>query len=113
LKDSWLFPVVEAVHLAGIALLAGIVALPAARRNLTPWTHSGLAILIVTGLAMFFSDTSRYLHNAAFRIKMDLFAAALAAHFLLRRRGRLGAWMTVFFWTLVVFAGRAIADFDQ
>ena len=71
-----------------------------------------MLLLLLTGLAMFFADASRYLHNPAFRIKMALVAAALAWHFTLRRRGRFGAIMGVLLWTAVALAGRAIADFD-
>lgn len=112
LKNTWLFPVIEAIHLAGIALLVGAIALPETKRNLTGWSHAGLLIVIATGLAMFSADSARYLNNPAFRIKMDLFVAALLGHFVLRRRGRIGALLAVFLWTLVAIAGRAIADFD-
>jgi hypothetical protein len=90
----------------------GTAVLPKTRRDFTRWSHAGLLLLLLTGLAMFFADTARYLHNPAFRIKMALVVAALAWHFTLRRRGRFGAIMGVLLWTAVVIAGRAIADFD-
>jgi hypothetical protein len=90
----------------------GTAALPKTGRDLTRWGHAGMLLLLLTGLAMFFADASRYLHNPAFRIKMALVLTALAWHFTLRRRGRFGAITGVLLWTAVAIAGRAIADFD-
>ena len=81
--------------------------------RLTGWTHAGLAVMLLTGLAMFLSDTGRYLQNPAFQVKIALLAAALAAHFTVRRPGkRFAAILSLALWTFVVIAARAIADFD-
>ena len=93
-------------------MLVGTAVLPRTGRDWTRWAHAGMLLLLLTGLAMFLADTSRYLHNPAFRIKMALMVAALAWHSTLRRRGRFGAIMGVLLWTAVAIAGRAIADFD-
>jgi uncharacterized RDD family membrane protein YckC len=121
-ENSWLFPVIESVHVMGLAAFAGTIVLEDLRtlglrvadtRILAAWTHSGLAVMIATGLAMFFSDTARYLHNPAFHVKITLLVAALAAHFTLRRSGtRFTAVLSLVLWTTVVLAARAIADFD-
>jgi hypothetical protein len=121
-ENSWLFPVIESVHVMGLAAFVGTIVLGDLRtlglpvpdtRSLTMWTHSGLAVMIVTGLAMFFSDTARYLHNPAFHVKIALLVAALGAHFTLRRSGtRFAAVLSLALWTAVVLAARAIADFD-
>ena len=69
--------------------------------------------MLLTGAAMFFSDTARYLHNPAFQVKVALLVVALAAHFTLHRRGtRFAAVLSLTLWTCVVLAARAIADFD-
>ena len=74
---------------------------------------AGLAVMLLTGAAMFFSDTTRYLHNPAFQVKVALLVVALAAHFTLHRRGtRFAAVLSLALWTCVVLAARAIADFD-
>jgi hypothetical protein len=120
-----LFPVVESVHLAGLALLVGTIALadfellrgrPASRlaTGLAPWTHGGLAVMFLTGLLMFFSDVFRYVHNPAFLLKMVVLAAALGFHFSIHRKiqGRWTAATSLILWSCVVLAGRGIADFD-
>jgi len=133
LKNSWLFPLIEWVHLCGLAVLAGTIMLlnlrllglglrrqPVAQLagHLAPWTRLGFAIMLTTGPVMFFSDTARYLANGAFRFKMACLALALGAHFTLHRRavrsgtGRLAAIVSLVLWTCVVLGGRAIADFD-
>ncbi len=122
LENSWLFPVIESIHVIGLAAFMGTVVLADLRtlgfgfpdtRALKPWTHSGLAAMLLTGAALFFSDTSRYLHNPAFQVKAALLVVALAAHFTLRRSGtRFAAVLSLVLWTGVVLAARAIADFD-
>ena len=122
LENSWIFPVVESIHVMGLAAFVGSTVLEDLRTlnvvrwnsaNLKPWSHSGLAALIVTGLMMFFSDAARYLHNPAFQVKLAILAAALAVHFTLRRSGtRFGAIVSLILWTSVTLAARAIIDFD-
>lgn len=113
----------------GLALLVGSIAfldwlllknrpLAEAARALKPWMHAGLAIVLLTGPAMYFADSARYRSNAAFQVKLILLIAALAWHFTLHRRavqqgrGKLTALISLALWTSIVVAGRAIADFD-
>ena len=121
LENSWLFPVVESIHVMGLAAFVGTISLADLRTlglkipdaRLTAWTHSGLGAMLLTGATMFFSDTARYLHNPAFRVKVALLVLALAAHFTLRRSGtRFAAGLSLTLWTCVVLAARAIIDFD-
>ena len=120
-ENSWLFPVIESIHVMGLAAFVGTIVLADLHTlgaipdtgPLTRWTHAGLAVMLVTGAAMFFSDTARYLHNPAFHVKVTILVVALAAHFSLRRRRtRLTAAASLTLWTCVVLAARAIADFD-
>jgi len=121
-ENSWLFPAVESVHVIGLAAFVGTVVLEDVRalglgipdtRGLKPWTHGGFAVMLLTGAVMFLSDTTRYLHNPAFDVKVALLVVALAAHFTLRRAGtRFAAILSLALWTSVVLAARAIADFD-
>ncbi len=122
LENSWIFPVIESIHVMGLAAFVGSTLLEDLRTldvlrwngtNLKPWSHSGLAALIVTGLVMFFSDASRYSHNPAFQVKLAILIPALVLHFTLRRSGqRFGAIASLVLWTSVTLAARAIIDFD-
>jgi hypothetical protein len=124
LKNSWLFPVIESIHLCGVALLVGTIVLrelrsfgllladEAVSRRIP---RVGLAVVLSTGPVMFFSDTSRYLHNPAFRFKIALVVLALASYFAPRRtphRSKWAAVLSIVLWTGAVLAARAIADFD-
>jgi len=134
IRQSWLFPVIESIHIIGLTLLVGTISLVdfrllglAMRRHairdlaseLAPWTSVGLLTVVVTGPLMFGSDLGRYLNNPAFLLKMALFAAALIAHFTVHRaalRGDARQWqagiLSLILWSSVLLAGRAIADFD-
>lgn len=126
LKNSWAFPVIEAVHLAGVALLAGASIFADVRRLgfqvaaqsageldriFKPWAHSGLGVALLTGIAMTLADWDRYRHNPAFSIKIVLALAAVASY-LAPRRHKAMAIGSLVLWTAVVLAARAIADFD-
>ena len=126
LKNSWVFPVVEAIHLAGVAMFAGTIIFADLRRlgwNIAqqsgeeldrlfkPWAHSGLAILLATGVLMTSADWDRYRRNPAFSIKMGILVLALISYFAPRRR-KLFVFASLVLWTAVVLAARAIADFD-
>jgi len=125
-KNSWLFPALQSLHVAGLALLVGTIVLLDLRllgwalrqqtvaevaAQVRPWIHRGLATMLITGPFLFAVDTTRYLHNPAFLIKMAVLTLALVCQFALRRR-RLTAVISLVLWTCVVLAGRAIADFD-
>ena len=126
LKNSWAFPVIEAAHLAGMALLTGTIvftdlrrlgfriASPSAEeldRIFRPWAHSGLAILLSTGALMSLADWERYRRNPAFHLKIALVVLALISYFV-RRRHKAILIASLALWTGVVLAARAIADFD-
>jgi len=133
LKGSWLFPVIQSVHLIGIALLVGSIAITNLRligyvlpdygiaevtHRFAPWRRIGFAIMLITGPLLFAADVPRYTSNPAFRLKMAVLAGALAFHFTMQNRlvmqGRrkIAAFISITLWTCVVLGGRAIADFD-
>lgn len=126
LKNSWAFPVIEAVHVAGMALLAGAVIFTDVRRLgwavaertsdeldriFKPWAHAGLAMLLATGALMTAADWARYRRNPAFWVKLVLVALALGFYFVPHKSKTLTI-ASLLCWTAVVLAARAIADFD-
>src|SRR5262245_6727055 len=139
IKQSWLFPVLQSIHIIGLTMLVGTICLVDLRllgigirsqevgalaSGLAPWTSGGLLTVLVTGPLLFGSDLTRYLNNPAFLLKMGLLALALAGHFTLHRsavrggaifkpaRQKLAAVLSLILWSSVILAGRAIADFD-
>jgi hypothetical protein len=139
IKQSWLFPVIQSVHIIGLTMLVGTICLIDLRllgaglrgqavgnlaSTLAPWTSGGLMTVLVTGPLLFGADLTRYMNNPAFVLKMGLLGVALASHFTLHRsvvgdkaparptKQKLVAVVSLILWSSVVLAGRAIADFD-
>jgi hypothetical protein len=97
IRDSaWLFPVIEAVHLLGLALLGGAVLVLDLRllglglqqkpvsyvaRQLEPWLVRAIAVMVATGVPLFLSEAVKCFHSEAFRLKMVALALALAFTF--------------------------------
>ena len=86
----WLYPGVEVVHIAGLAILVGSIAMFDLRllgigramsvrslgRFLLPWTLGSLALIVPTGLMMFSAHASDFIDNPAFKVKMLLLMLA-------------------------------------
>jgi hypothetical protein len=119
-----LFPILEAIHVMGLALSVGTIVLvdlwllgfgrhELRVAKLTPWTWAGFALMLITGAALFLSNVQRYVHNSGFIVKMGLLALALLAHFTVHRKAtRFAAILSLTLWSLVVISAKAIADLD-
>ena len=82
----WLYPAVEIVHLVGIAILVGSIAVLDLRllgisRSLSvrrlaahvlPWTLAGFALIVPSGFAMFTAHASELISSPAFVLKLSL-----------------------------------------
>jgi hypothetical protein len=86
----WMYPVVEIVHIVGIVLLVGSVAmfdlrvlgfarsLPvrALARHLLPWSVASLALIVPAGLMMFSAHPHDFISNKVFQLKLSLIGVA-------------------------------------
>jgi len=86
----WLYPSVEIVHLAGIGLLFGSIAVLDLRllgfsrtlsvrqlaRHVLPWTAASFALIVPSGLMMFTAHASDFIQSGVFVLKMGLVLAA-------------------------------------
>ena len=86
----WLYPSVEIVHLAGIGLLFGSIAVldlrllgfsrtlsvKALARHVLPWTAASFALIVPSGLMMFTAHASDFIQSGVFVVKMGLILAA-------------------------------------
>jgi hypothetical protein len=96
-----IFPIVESVHLIGLALFVGTLLLidmgllgVAMRRQpinqvaaaLAPFTWGGFALLMLTGPFMFSAQASKWHDNPVFWIKMPLLMIATVFQLLVRRK---------------------------
>jgi hypothetical protein len=89
-QSMWLYPVVEIVHLVGIALLVGSIAVfdlrligfsrgLSVRRlaaHLLPWTLASFLLILPSGFMMFAAHASDFIASNVFALKMCLILAA-------------------------------------
>ena len=86
----WLYPSVEIVHIAGIALLVGSIAildlrllgfarsLPVRKlaAHVLPWSLASFALIVPSGLAMFVAHAGDLMGNPVFAVKISLILLA-------------------------------------
>jgi len=86
----WLYPSVEVVHIAGIGLLFGSIAMLDLRllgvsRNISvkrlaghvlPWSAASFLLIVPSGLLMFTAHASEFVDSGVFVLKMLLIMAA-------------------------------------
>lgn len=112
IRDSVvLFPLIESLHVIGLTLVFGTIAvldlrllgLASTRRSFTavasdvlPWTWAAFALTVVTGVLMFITNATTYYPNPYFRVKMALLVLS-------------GVNMAVFEFT----ARRTVRDWDR
>jgi hypothetical protein len=89
-QSLWLYPIVEIVHLTGIALLVGSIAmldlrllgisnsLPVRRlaSHILPFTAASFLLIVPSGFAMFVAHASDFLQSEVFILKICLILAA-------------------------------------
>jgi hypothetical protein len=138
-RSEWLFPVIESIHITGLAVLVGTIAIIDFRllglvlpkwqvsqlaAGLKPFTLTGLGIMLTTGPLMLSAAPERGYGNPAFAFKMWFLLLALTTHFSIHHRAtmshrisgatlgeKLVACVSLVLWTGVVAGGRAIAFF--
>jgi hypothetical protein len=99
--SPWAFAVIESVHLLGLAAIGGAVLIvdlrmlgiglrrqPVAElaRNAFPWLVGSLAVMLVTGVALFLSEAIKCYYSPPFWVKMWSLALAMLFTFTVRRR---------------------------
>jgi hypothetical protein len=102
IKNSpWAFAVIESVHLLALAVIGGAVLMldlrllglglrrqpiPEVAREAQPWLVGSLAVMLVTGFALFSSEATKCYYSTPFWVKMTSLALAMAFTFTVRRR---------------------------
>ncbi len=100
-KSSWLFPVIEAVHLLGLGVIGGAVLVvdlrllglglrrqsaAQLRRDAQPWLVGSLVLMIVTGGLLFLSEAIKCYYHDAFWFKMSCLFLAIVFTFTIQRK---------------------------
>jgi hypothetical protein len=135
-SSLWLFPVIESLHLMGLALTGGAVLMVDLRllgfglrrqpvalvaRDAERWLLISLFVMLPTGFLLFMASAVKCYYLPAFWVKMTSLLLALAFTFSVRRRVAMGAetrtnplWtrlvavVSLTLWSSVAIAGRLI-----
>src|SRR5580704_7414628 len=90
-ESIWVFPIIETVHLLGIAVSAGTILFVDLRllgmgmqrerlsdvlEQLQPWTLSAFLAMVVTGALLFVSEAVKCYHSVFFQVKVGMLALA-------------------------------------
>jgi hypothetical protein len=87
---TWLYPIVEILHIVGFVVLVGSafmfdlrllglssrLSVHGMARHLLRWARASLVLVVPTGLMMFTAHATEFAGNPAFRLKLALIAAA-------------------------------------
>jgi hypothetical protein len=134
-SSNWMFPVIEACHLAGLSLIGGAVLIldmrlfgvglrqtPVARlaRAVQPFLNGSLALMLTTGALLFLSEAVKCYYSPAFWMKMVFLALAIIFTYTVQRKvvladrapgpflSKLVAVVSVILWAGVGVGGRWI-----
>jgi hypothetical protein len=133
-ESLWMFPVLEAIHLVGLALLGGALlvvdlrllgaglkgsTIEKTQHHTRPWLILSVVILIGTGVPLFLSEAIKCYYNMSFWVKITTLPVALAFTFTVRERFARGAVYTtassqwigsadMLLWFIVAAGGRWI-----
>jgi hypothetical protein len=125
-----IFPALECTHIIGFALSVGTIAILDFRllgigllrhssaelaKDLAPWTLVGLAVMLLSGPAMFSSDPDMYYLNGAFQIKMLALLVAIVFNYTIHRKiaaqdgftggAKLVACISLTLWMSIILCG--------
>jgi hypothetical protein len=136
-SKTWVFPIIETIHILALTILFGTVFLLDLRlmnaglrrqpiallsKTLLPYTETSIVIILLTGFSLFLSEALKCYGNAGFQLKMVFLGLALIFHYALFRRlaqsdkrmeaypilAKMAAVISMFLWFGVGVGGRAI-----
>src|SRR5262245_20911338 len=99
-NSQWLFPAIESVHLLALIVIAGAVLVvdmrlfglglrrqPVAElaRVVQAWLIGSIAVMLLTGILLFLSESIKCYYSAAFSVKMTSLLLAIVFTFTVRR----------------------------
>jgi hypothetical protein len=135
-QSSWLFPVIEAIHLLGLGVIGGAVLVVDLRllglglrrqstaelaRDAQPWLIGSLLLMMTTGGLLFLSESIKLYYHEAFWFKMASLILAIVFTFTIQRKvilagetrmrpvwSRVVALVSILLWSGVGIGGRWI-----
>lgn len=100
-ESLWLFGVIEAFHLIGLAILGGALLVVDLRllgvglkdstiadvdRQARPWLTFSVVLLLVTGVLLFLSEAVKCYYNTAFWVKITTLPVAMCFTYFVKER---------------------------
>lgn len=129
-NSEYAFPMIEFVHLAGLAVIGGAVLIVDMRmlgfglkktpvatlaKDAQPYVTGSLVVMLVTGAALYSSEATKCYASAAFWIKMVSLLLAMIFTYTIRKRvaagdheNRLVGFVSIALWFGVAWGGRWI-----
>ena len=140
-ESQYAYAVIESIHVWALCLFVGFAVLLDLRlvgaifrdvpvsdmaRRLLPWTRAGFAVMVISGILLFYAIPLRTYLNIFFRIKAVLLILAGLNAFVFHhgiyaklshwdvgvsppRPARVAGMCSLVLWALIVFSGRMIA----
>jgi hypothetical protein len=140
-ESLWVYPIVESVHVLVLCLFLGLTMLMDLRLigitfryaqasevvgRLLPWIRMGFALMVTTGLLLFYAIPVRTAHNIFFRLKLVMLVLAGLNAWIFHsnvyrkvgtwdldlvppKRARVAGGVSLALWAGIVVAGRMIA----
>ncbi len=105
-NSLWLFPIIEAFHLLGLAVIGGAILIVDFRllglglrahsvarlaRDVQPWVLGSIVVMILSGFPLFVSEAIKCYYSFAFWTKMTALLLAIIFTFTVRRSVTLAA----------------------
>jgi hypothetical protein len=99
--SQFMFPVIEAIHLLGLAAIGGAILVVDLRllgfgftrqspsqiaRDASPWMLASLIVMLTTGVLLFLSESVKCYYSTAFWFKMGSLTAAILFTYTVRRK---------------------------
>lgn len=90
-ESEWVYPLIETAHVLALCLFLGLALMLDLRllnltlrrtpvsaivRQVMPWTWGGFAVMVASGLLLFYSDPVKFYGNIFLRIKLALLLLA-------------------------------------
>ncbi|MCW3080910.1 DUF6644 family protein [Segetibacter sp.] len=138
-QSIWLYPILEIVHITGIALLVGPAIMFDLRllgfsknlpvsllaRHLLPWSRRALLLIVPSGLLLFITNAAALWYDPVFLIKMLLLLVAGLNAFVFHRftfrsvtalndailptGAQVTAGISIIIWLAIIACGRLLA----
>jgi hypothetical protein len=100
-ESTWGYPIISAIHVVGIAWFGGTVLISQFVPELRKWRYIGLALLLMTGLILFWLHPMQYSNSVSFRVKMVLL--------IVLTRTKPASPASLALWGAIIVASRGIA----